>query len=152
MRSSELNRIKILIIGPSGSGKSSIANFIAEMPDVLKPNYHPTVGVRIVEFEKEAPRNPKRPGQEKVLVELWDVSGDPKYDRTWPAIQKGAHGCVLVYNAENSKHEQEMEGWVNAFPKKMNLSANLCLGLAHHPSGGAIKGKSKPRKFCLSFL
>ncbi len=45
----------------------------------MKANYRPTVGVRIVEFEKEAPKNPKRPGQGKVLIELWDCSGDPKF-------------------------------------------------------------------------
>ena len=70
--------VKILIIGPVQSGKSSIANFLADREDVLSDSYRPTAAVRIVEFEKEAPKNPKRPGQEKVLVELWDVSGDSK--------------------------------------------------------------------------
>jgi Rab-like protein 5 len=32
--------------------------------------------VRILEFEKEAPKNAKRHGADKVLIELWDVSGD----------------------------------------------------------------------------
>jgi intraflagellar transport protein 22 len=148
--SSDINHIKIVVIGPSGAGKSCISNFIAEMPEVLKPNYHPTVGVRILEFEKEAPRNQKRPGQEKILVELWDVSGDTKYDRCWPAIMKGAHGVVLVYNAENPKHENEMDAWVNAFPKKMSLNTQFCVALAHHPSGRPINSKSKPRKYLKS--
>lgn len=68
--------IKILIIGPPQSGKSRLANYIADREDISSNGYRPTAGVRILEFEKEAPKNPKRPGSEKVIVELWDVSGD----------------------------------------------------------------------------
>ena len=78
MASSSINTVKILIIGPMQSGKSTVANFISERSDGPS-NYRPTVGVRILEFEKQAPKNPKRPGQDKVLIELWDVSGDSKY-------------------------------------------------------------------------
>ncbi len=80
MASAGMNSIKILIIGPLQSGKTAVANLLAErsQTDVVSNNYRPTVGVRILEFEKEAPRNPKRPGQERVMIELWDVSGDPK--------------------------------------------------------------------------
>jgi intraflagellar transport protein 22 len=73
-----INSIKILIIGPIQSGKSTIANYISEKSDIPLP-YRPTVGVRILEFEKQTPKNPKRPGQDKVMIELWDVSGDTKY-------------------------------------------------------------------------
>lgn len=71
--------VKILMIGPVQAGKSTISNFLADREDILQATYRPTAGVRIVEFEKEAPKNPRRPGQEKVLIELWDVSGDVKY-------------------------------------------------------------------------
>jgi Rab-like protein 5 len=39
-----------------------MANFLADREDVLSESYRPTAAVRIVEFEKEAPKNPKRPG------------------------------------------------------------------------------------------
>jgi uncharacterized membrane protein len=48
-----------------------------------------------LEIEKEAPKHPKHPIQEKVMVELWDISGDVKYERTWPAIQENTTG---IYN------------------------------------------------------
>jgi len=35
------------------------------------------------------------------MVELWDVSGDIKYERCWPAIQENVTGIILVYNSEN---------------------------------------------------
>ncbi|KAM3128568.1 hypothetical protein pb186bvf_019336 [Paramecium bursaria] len=135
--------VKILIIGPVQSGKTTIANFLADRGDQLNTGYRPTAGVRILEFEKEAPKNPKRPGQDKVIVELWDLSGDTKYDTCWPAALQSAQGIILVYNAENPKHESDLEGWVNQFPKKAGLQANLCVVFAHHLTGKPIKGTSK---------
>jgi len=49
---STLDRIKILIIGPKSSGKSTIANFLGGRKHILTKNYRPTNGVRILEFEK----------------------------------------------------------------------------------------------------
>lgn len=157
MDSNSGERVKILIIGPCQAGKTAITNFIAERSDTLNPEYHPTAACRIVEFEKVGPKNPRRPGQDQVLVELWDVSGDAKYERCWPAIQKGTHGIILTYNADNPRQEEEMESWVRNFPKKMGLPVNVCIGFAHHLNGKPIKSKSKPRnivslKFVDSYL
>ena len=69
-----------------------------------------------------------------------------RFEHCWPAIQKGAHGILLVYNPENPKHETEIEKWVQGFPKKMGMPGNMVIGLAHHVSGNHFKGKSKPRK------
>lgn len=54
---------------------------------------------------------------------------------------------MFVYNADNPKHENELEGWVNSFPKKMGIPATLCVGFAHHLTGKPIKNQSKLRKF-----
>ncbi len=55
-----------------------------------------------------------------------------------------------MYNAENPKHEGDLEGWVNQFPKKMGISASMCIGFAHHLNGRPIKSKTKPRIITLS--
>jgi GTPase SAR1 family protein len=63
-------KLKIVIVGPKGAGKSSIGNYITGQSQVLCPenaNYDPTAGVRILEFE--ARQN---------SIELWDASGDHK--------------------------------------------------------------------------
>ena len=65
-----------MIIGPKASGKSTIANFLAGHKQVLSENYRPTVGCRILEFEKEGPSNSYISGDSKIMIELWDVSGD----------------------------------------------------------------------------
>ena len=50
---------------------------------------------RIVDFERDPP-----PGVNfgKINIELWDVSGDMKYEKCWGPIQKDAHGIIFVYD------------------------------------------------------
>ncbi|VDQ06634.1 unnamed protein product [Trichobilharzia regenti] len=63
---------------------------------------------RILEYEQKL----KVKGKViKVEVELWDVSGDKKFEACWPAIFKGSHGIVFVYNPDNSNHEKELNEW-----------------------------------------
>ena len=38
--------LKILIVGPQGSGKTTIANMLGELQNEPSSNYRPTVGVR----------------------------------------------------------------------------------------------------------
>jgi len=96
-----------------------LANVLAENAETASETYRPTIGVRILEFEGEV-----RCVSQHVTIELWDVSGDTKYQKCWPAIKKDAVGCVLVYNPERTNHEQEIEQWYQWFPKSMNMSPN----------------------------
>merc|ERR1719443_2677278 len=120
MASSEgLSRQKVLLIGPAEAGKSTIANVLAENADSASETYRPTVGVRILEFEGEV-----RCVSRHVTIELWDVSGDTKYSKCWPAVRKDSVGCVLVYSPEKPNHEAEVEQWFQWFPKAMGMSPN----------------------------
>lgn len=62
------NTLKILVIGPEGSGKTAITNFLCGKSNVLDVPYRPTAGVRIVETQQEIKNR-------NVTIELWDVSG-----------------------------------------------------------------------------
>ena len=46
-----LTKLKILVIGPQASGKTTIVNYLAEKQNVLENPYRPTTGVRIIEHE-----------------------------------------------------------------------------------------------------
>ena len=89
--------LKIAIVGPANSGKTVVANLIADFSDVPPQTYKSTVGVRyegkkgwivnsllycrILEFERTVTRfsSKSRTNQQvKVAVELWDCSGDAK--------------------------------------------------------------------------
>ena len=80
-----MSRVKILLIGPKASGKSTVANILGEQQDGISTFYRPTVGCRIVDFERDPPASLAY-NFSKVHVELWDVSGDFKYEKCWAPI------------------------------------------------------------------
>eukprot|EP00826_Nyctotherus_ovalis_P034187 TRINITY_DN2809_c0_g1_i1.p1 TRINITY_DN2809_c0_g1~~TRINITY_DN2809_c0_g1_i1.p1 ORF type:complete len:193 (+),score=54.19 TRINITY_DN2809_c0_g1_i1:59-580(+) len=118
-------RVKVLLIGPLKSGKTAIANLLAEYQDTLIQTYRPTVGCRVLEFEKEL-----KEGSGRVLVELWDVSGDPKYEKCWPAIQQKTNGIVFVYDSSTAA-DTDMSYWIEGFSKKMKLAPQFCIAFAN---------------------
>lgn len=67
-------KLKIVVAGPKGSGKTLISNCIAGQSDKLTTEtYNPTAGVRILEHELQL-----NGVHEVIQVELWDASGDQK--------------------------------------------------------------------------
>ncbi|XP_034831856.1 intraflagellar transport protein 22 homolog [Maniola hyperantus] len=122
-----LDKLKILIIGPSDSGKTSIANYLSEstnMENIGIPR--PTQGVRIVEFElSHLNVNDK---QFKVDIEMWDCSGDHKFESCWPALRLGVQGVILVCSPNTvNVAAREMELLYNYFASQAKLSAKQCV-------------------------
>ena len=56
-----------------------------------------------------------------VTVELWDVSGDPKYESCLPVILKNAQGIIFVYNPEEADIEKTMEFYINSYAKAARI-------------------------------
>ena len=50
-----MSKIKLLVVGPLKSGKSTVANIIGDLSEGLPDYYRPTVGCRIVELERDPP-------------------------------------------------------------------------------------------------
>lgn len=69
-------KLKICVVGPKGTGKTAISNFLCGQIDHLDPsNNTPTAGVRILEFDASVPH-----AQDPINIELWDASGDSRYN------------------------------------------------------------------------
>jgi hypothetical protein len=47
----------------------------------------------------------------RLPVELWDVSGDRRFESGWPAIQKDATGVIIVFNGDDSEQESSVPLW-----------------------------------------
>ena len=122
-------KVKLLVIGPKKSGKSCISDILSSHTDSPSQNYWPTVGCRIHQFQKEL--SAKTKSSNKILVELWDVSGDLKYEKYWPAIQRNTQGIIFVYDSTNPGVESEINTWVAAFPKSMQIHPSICLAFAN---------------------
>ena len=75
-------------------------------------------------------------------VQVWDVSGDNKYERGWPAIMQDSHGIVLIYNPNDLTQESESELWYETFMKKAKVPKDNCIVLLHEESTISSRSKS----------
>ncbi|CDS42823.1 ras-related protein rab-5 [Echinococcus multilocularis] len=120
-----MNSLKLIFLGPVASGKSYITNFLSDAVEQGNNEYRPTKGVRILEYDLMAKHDSK---MTKVELQLWDTSGSKRYQNCWPVIFNGAHGVVLVYNADQPDHANELDEWYKtAISQSLVRDANCCL-------------------------
>ncbi|CAI2352155.1 unnamed protein product [Caenorhabditis sp. 36 PRJEB53466] len=146
---------KILILGPTKAGKTTLCTFLADFmedSDALQKGenpgdrerkfefefmktYRPTKGVRIQEFETHeffSEQEQHDLGTNRRLanseIQLWDVSGDRKYEDCWPAIKEGADGVILVANPEEHTGK-DLQLWYEEFVEreKMDLKCVMVI-------------------------
>ncbi|KAK7087143.1 intraflagellar transport protein 22 homolog isoform X2 [Littorina saxatilis] len=124
-----MSKVKILCVGPTECGKTVICNFLADATEVSGGDYRPTQGVRILEFEASGLTIP---GRSSVDVELWDCSGDKKFEACWPALVQDAMGVIFVYNPDQANHDEELEKWYTFFGSQQSMKVNGCIVFSHH--------------------
>ena len=142
------NPLKIIIVGPQKVGKTVIANSLSEFSHTVSPDYHPTVGVRILELSKpytdeQVANIPalKKNKINKVRIELWDMSGDRRFESTWPAIKYGANGVIIVLDAVNDKYEAIIDEWMNGFCNEISQENVTCFSYKKDDNKGFVKAK-----------
>uniref|UniRef100_A0A8C6UUF2 Intraflagellar transport protein 22 homolog n=1 Tax=Neogobius melanostomus TaxID=47308 RepID=A0A8C6UUF2_9GOBI len=118
------------------SGKTVLANFLSDITETVGGEYKPTIGVRILEFE---PHLDKSGDNRSSKVELWDCSGDFKFESCWPAIIKDCNGVVIVFNPDVPSHLKEIETWHGMFISSQGLQDSQCLLIAHHKPGCTVE-------------
>ncbi|KAM9322042.1 intraflagellar transport protein 22 homolog [Pholidichthys leucotaenia] len=141
-------KVKMLFIGPNESGKTVLANFLSDTTENVGGEYSPTQGVRILEFESQ----PQGSGDKTYEVELWDCSGDFKFESCWPALMKDSSGVVIVFNPDVPSHLKEIETWHAMFISSQGLQDNQCLLIAHRKPGTEVEDRRLPLASHLSRL
>ncbi|KAK4297154.1 hypothetical protein Pmani_030402 [Petrolisthes manimaculis] len=114
-------------------GKSTLSNFLSESGEVGGMIDRPTKGCRIVEFE--IPNLTVNGMTKKVEVELWDVSGDMKYESCWPGIQRGSNGVLFVYNPGRDDHARILDHFYTQFVEQQGLRETQCIVFCHYKPG-----------------
>ncbi|CAH0691868.1 unnamed protein product [Spodoptera exigua] len=119
--------IMLMLCDSPLSGKSSIANFISDSINVEEVETpRPTQGVRIVEFE--LPNLNVNGKSTSTDIELWDCSGDHRFESCWPALRLGVQGVILVCAPNTAQiAAREMELLYNYFVSQPKLSAKQCV-------------------------
>ena len=149
---SQQERIKVIFIGPSKVGKTTLVNSLSNNADHPSVEYKETCATRVLDFDLSVTGPMKR--QTKVVAEVWDVSGNPKYQSCWPAIYHEAQAAVYVMNPEVRNQERELEFWHKNFAEKAKIPDVCSLVFVHHSSaptkqGAECKPKSSAMPKCL---
>ena len=138
-------RGKVIVLGPKRCGKTRIANLLSGFEESSNFEvYKPTAGTRILEFEQIA-----KAGKTSIniQVELWDCSGDRRYENCWTAILRDAHGVVMVYDPTIKEQEKDIEMWHKSFVIPLGLPDTQILLLAHQARAVGGRGyQAVPRQ------
>jgi small GTP-binding protein len=90
--------LKIIVIGTSGTGKTSFVNKWTK--NIFNEAYKATIvsefGFKIFDYEGKLYR-----------IQLWDLAGQDKNAMVTKIFAKDAHGCVVMSDATNSQTREE---------------------------------------------
>ena len=98
----EIN-LKILLIGDSSVGKSSI--LLKYIEDKFSENYVSTIGI---EYKiKTLIINWK-----KVLLRIWDTSGQERYRSITQNFYRNANGILFIFDITNKETFENIKNWI----------------------------------------
>jgi len=99
-----LTTLKILIIGESGVGKSSLLlRFTDDRFDVEMPA---TIGVDFKVKQMEVDGN-------QIKLAIWDTAGQERFRTLTPSYYRGAQGAILVYDVCNRDSFRQLDRWIS---------------------------------------
>ncbi|XP_067896928.1 rab-like protein 3 isoform X2 [Heterodontus francisci] len=106
-----LERVKVLVLGDSGVGKSSLVHLLCHNQVLGNPSW--TVGcsvdVRVHDYKEGTP------AEKTYYIELWDVGGSvgnaSSIKSTRAVFYNSVNGIILVHDCTNKKSSQNLYRW-----------------------------------------
>jgi len=110
-----LTTLKILIIGESGVGKSSL--LLRFTDDNFDPEQTLTIGVDFKTKKIDIDGN-------LVKLAIWDTAGQERFRTLTPSYYRDAQGAILVYDVNSASSFTKLENWLtelDTFSTKSNI-------------------------------
>ncbi|XP_055628684.1 rab-like protein 3 isoform X2 [Toxorhynchites rutilus septentrionalis] len=103
-----IDKVRVLVVGDSGVGKTSLTHLIANNEPLTSPGW--TVGcaveVKLHEYKEGTT------SQNTFFVELWDVGGSISHKNTRGVFYNPTHGIILVHDLTNRKSHENLQRWL----------------------------------------
>lgn len=103
-----IDKVRIIVLGDSGVGKTSLAHLICHNENIINPSW--TIGcsveVKLHEYKEGLPQ------QKTYFIELWDIGGSSNHRNTRSIFYNPVHGIILVHDLTNRKSEQNLQKWL----------------------------------------
>lgn len=108
MASIDIDKVRIIVVGDSGVGKSSLVHALCHGVPINNPSW--TVGcsvdVKLHEYREGTS------AQKTYFMELWDIGGSCGHRNTRSVFYTPAHGIILIHDLTNRKSEQNLRKWL----------------------------------------
>ncbi|CAM9010693.1 hypothetical protein WICANDRAFT_30754 [Wickerhamomyces anomalus NRRL Y-366-8] len=112
MSSKKKTLLKVIILGDSGVGKTSLMQQFVN--GKFSHQYKATIGADFL--TKELTIDDK-----SVTMQLWDTAGQERFQSLGVAFYRGADCCVLVYDVTNQKSFENISLWKDEFLIQANV-------------------------------
>ncbi|XP_012273240.1 rab-like protein 3 isoform X1 [Orussus abietinus] len=103
-----IDKVKIIVVGDSGVGKTSLTHMICHQQTISNPSW--TIGcsveVKLHEYKEGTPN------QRRYFIELWDVGGSQSHKNTRSVFYSPTNGIILVHDLTNRKSQQNLQKWL----------------------------------------
>ncbi|XP_022081684.1 rab-like protein 3 [Acanthaster planci] len=109
MATIDLEKVRVVVVGDSGVGKSSLVHLICRG----RPNPSPgwtigaTVDVKIQEYKEGTP------AQKSYFVECWDIGGSVNHANSRHIFYNPVNGIILVHDLTNRKSHANLRLWLS---------------------------------------
>ncbi|XP_064555600.1 rab-like protein 3 [Drosophila montana] len=139
------NRVRIVVVGDSGVGKTCLTHLIAHNESLIRPGW--TVGcniqVKIHEFKEGTAR------QCPYFIELFDIGGSLSHKNTRSVFYSGIHGVILVHDLTNGKSQEQLLDWLYEIVNKEGKDTYKCRSASLPPSPSPVYGTDAHMRFDL---
>ncbi|TRY63651.1 hypothetical protein TCAL_11411 [Tigriopus californicus] len=121
MSTTTLDRVRILVLGDSGVGKSSLVHLMAYGQPLQQISY--TIGaaieVKLHEYKEGTPT------QRTFWIEFCDVGGTHAHRNVRHVFYANTHGIILVHDLSNKKSQGNLTNWLREFMDRESGNAKL---------------------------
>ncbi|KAK2146612.1 hypothetical protein LSH36_594g01017 [Paralvinella palmiformis] len=104
----QIDKVRILVLGDSGVGKTSLVHLICHNEPILNPYWTIGAGVEVKLHEYKA----GMPAEKTYFVELWDIGGWSAHKNSRAVFYNPVHGLILCHDLTNKKSQQNLKKWL----------------------------------------
>ncbi|KAG7550118.1 P-loop containing nucleoside triphosphate hydrolase [Arabidopsis thaliana x Arabidopsis arenosa] len=125
-------QIRVLVVGDSGVGKSSLVHLIVKGSSIVRPSQTIgcTVGVKHLTYASPASSSSSIKGDSErdFFVELWDVSGHERYKDCRSLFYSQVNGVIFVHDLSQRRTKTNLQKWAGEVSVNGAFSAPLSSG------------------------